>query len=330
MATVSPAVSIVMPVLHPLKSMEALLFLLGQNRYTKKGEYIKIELTVVLDTQEPNNDYLGWLKQRRIKVIQNASNMGLAGSYNVGAVNAKYENIIFIHEDCVPKSKNLIRDMVEDMKIHPIVNGMVLLPDYIVKCYDFWNKMLLYRHAGRFCQALGKCTGIRREVFNKIGYFDDKTFRTAGEDMDFMRRCAKANPPIPIVAVSNPDNNYVEHKHEAGKGANFMSVIKKEWQLGEAHGAYKLKHNLANLGHFDFEFRAGILILTALGVMSLGWIALIALAPFILIPIVKAISNFTKDGWLPGLLAYPFIGPIIMLVQTFAALKGYFTGRQTF
>ena len=322
--------SIVMPVLHPLKSMEALQTLCEQYRYTKTGEYLKLEIIVVLDTIEPNEDYIKWLKQHHITLLQNSSNMGLAGCYNRGVIAAKHDNIIFIHEDCVPKNKNLIRTMVEDMKIHPIVNGMTLLPDYIIRCYDFWNKMVLYRHAGRFCQAMGKCTGIRKEVFDKIGYFDDKTFRTAGEDMDFSQRCANAKPPIPIVAISNPNENYVEHKHKAGQGASFMSVLRKEWQLGEAHGAWKQKHNLAHLSRFDFEFRAGILLLTILGVMSIGWLALLALAPFVVIPIAKAITNFAKDGWVPGLLLYPLIGPIIMIVQTCAALKGYFSGRQTF
>ena len=321
----SPGVSVVLPICNYEKSLVTISAIYDELHFLEHGN-LKSEIIAVYDNPKiPLSDQYKnmFCRAMHVNLIENPTNLGLAESYNIGAKAAKYEDVIFIHEDCVPRP-GLIKDIAEKMKLSPIVNGMILLPDDIVVKYDFWNKMMLYRHAGRFCQALGKATGIRKEVFRKIGYFDSQTFRTSSEDMDFMTRAEAAGIKIDHV------DNYAEHRHEA-KSATFITMLKKEWQLGEGHGAYKRKHNLKRVGQFDFEWRLGILVLTALGVCSIGWWFLIALFPFVLIPIFQAITNYAKSGWwLPGLLLYPFIGPIVLLVQTIAAAKCFFTGRQTF
>jgi glycosyltransferase involved in cell wall biosynthesis len=312
-------VSIVVPICNYEKSMATIAAIRTQTL----GRLSEIIAVYDNPCSPPSKEYLKFIKAGGIKLIENKTNLGLAESYNIGAKAAKYENVIYFHEDCVPQP-GLIADMLEKMKLSPIVNGMVLLPDQVVAKYDFWNRMMLYRHSGRFCEALGKATGIKKEVFRKIGYFDSKTFRTSSEDMDFSTRALAAGIKIDHV------DKYVEHQHEA-KSATSLTMFKKEWQLGEGHGAYKRKHNLKRVGQFDFEFRLGILLLTALGVYSVGWQFLIALFPFILIPLYQAIVNYSKSGyWLPGLLLYPFIGPIVLIVQTIAATKCFLTGVQTF
>ena len=120
----------------------------------------------------------------------------------------------------------------------------------------------------------------------------------------------------------------VYHIHRQKK-ANLITVLKKEWQFGEAHGAFKRKYNLKRLGYFDVEFRVLFLLIFLTGLLINNYLIMIGLLPFVAIPVIQAISNFKKTKWLPGLFLYPFIGILVMLTQTIAAVKSFIIGKQT-
>lgn len=305
-------VSIIVPVCNYELSKETLLGLSAQEY---PGDY---EVLIIADKGEPSKEFKQWLNKTlkgHYTLIINKINHGLAYNYNEGINLARYDKLILIHEDCVPKDSKLIKDILNSLEDYDVVNGLVLFPKSILDSYDFWNRMLLFRYTNLKCQALGKITGFNRSVFFKVGYFDFETYRTAGEDMDFMKRCAEEGVQIGQV------DNYVIHKHRA-VNASFKSVLSKAWQLGEGHGAYKRKYGLfTRLGKFDFEWRTICLLLIPL--FGIG------LIPFFLLATYQAIKNYKIQRWLPGLLAYPFIGTVILITATLAAIKSYATGRQT-
>jgi GT2 family glycosyltransferase len=301
-------VSIVVPTCNYEISKETLLRLSTQ-KYP--GKY---EILLICDGGEPSEGYRQYVRtlfKSKCKIIVHPSNKGLAYGYNEGINLALYDKIILIHEDCVPAKNSLVNDLLNGLKNNDVVNGLVLFPKELLKDYDFWNRMMLYRYADIKCQALGKITAFNRNVFLKVGYFDYETYRTAGEDMDFMKRCAEEGTEIGVV------DNYVIHKHRISKKSSLNEVLRKAWQLGEGHGAYKRKYGITSrLGYLDFEIRILLLLIGGL-------------IPFFILASYQSIKSFKKQKWFTGLITYPFIGTLILLTGTIAAISAYLKGKQT-
>lgn len=301
-------VSIVIPVFNAEISKETIDALCKQ-------DYSKLDHEIIIYDNPSNilQDFYIWCKKRKVTIYINDKNIGLAASYNKGFEKAKYDKVIIIHEDCVPESKQLIKNITNALNSYSIVNGMVTFPSSIIKNYNFWNKILLYRYTNLKCQAMGKITGFRKEILKYVK-FDSNTYRTAGEDMDFVKQCNNNN-----IIIGHIEDGVI-HKHRA-TNSSFQHVIKKAWQLGEAHGAYKNKYGLFNrLGYFDFEWRTLCLFISIF-----TWLGLL---PFFLIAGWQALQNYKSTNWLEGLITYPFLGSLIMIVGTIASIKSFITGKQ--
>ena len=300
-------ISIIIPVYNYQNVITTIKSLIKQSYPGNK------EIIVIYDNPKVPLSYFfySFLDKYNIKLIKNKSNLGLAGNYNIGIKESKYNNIMTIHEDCIMKDKYVIRNMVNklDSKNNTFVVNAKIVTQNKWNNYDFWNKIINFRYLGT-AGSIGKATVFNKDIFKKIGKFDSDTFSTAGEDMDFNYRLNKAKLP-----AYNSDE-MVYHLHVSNK-ANLSTLLKKEFQFGEAHGAFKRKYNYVIATKFDFEWRL-------LSVILFGII------PFYTVSLIHALRNFYKTGWMLGLFIYPFIGILIMYTQTIAALKSFIIGRQKF
>lgn len=291
----------------------------------KQTNLSKKEIIAIYDNPKNKIDsnMVKFLKKNKVRLVINKENKGLAGSYNEGIRLARYNKVFLMHEDCYPNKKDVLSNCSKKMdEGFDIVNAMTIIPVKIWEKYDFWNKILTYRYIGMESTALGKASLLHKNIIKKIGYFNERDYKTAGEDIDYAVRIRKEN----VRESSAPD--LVIHNHWANK-SSFFKVLKKEWQMGEAHGVCKRKYGFKKIGMFDIERRAVFLFLILIGAIFYWPIMILGLLPFLGIPFYQALKNFIKTGWTFGLFTYPFLGIVILFTQTFAAIKGFLTSKQS-
>lgn len=170
-------------------------------------------------------------KQRyrgKIKIIKVDEGLGLADSLNYGIKKAKTEIVISLHQDCIPGSNNWIQKLVE-----PLENGAVASVSKVELPYELWKKFdVLARVMSVKEQKIltplmdEKGCAYKKSVLMKIGLFDGKRFRTAGEDFDMWIRLKRAGK------IEYPDCKILHwHRH------TLKNRIKKELQLSNGFGA---------------------------------------------------------------------------------------------
>ncbi len=140
---------------------------------------------------------------------------GLAKAYNDGIKKAKGEIVITIHQDCIPLEKDSIQKLIAPFEDSDVVltYSWVMEEDIKQKYYPF--------------VADGKFTAYRKSALEEIGYFDENTFFTGGEDVDIWLKLGKIGK---IVKV----NTGITHIHQGYLG---NKTLEKRKQNGNINGA---------------------------------------------------------------------------------------------
>lgn len=139
----------------------------------------------------------GILKEFPCKIITIAENSGPAASRNAGAGNSSGEVLLFLDSDVLvfPESLSCVSDLFErNNKVH-IIQGIydresekANLPT-LARDYFKFHKLSKLKQD----EILGInsfCFAIRKEVFDKVGGFNEKIKTAASEDTDFAMRLA--------------------------------------------------------------------------------------------------------------------------------------------
>lgn len=317
MAKKELSVSVIMPTFDINKSEEAL-------RHIFKQDYPLKEIIVVNDNpnSKPKKSMIRFLKSKKIKLINNRVNEGIAKSLNVGIQSAKAEVIIVLCRDHFPEGKNWIRKIIEKLSSDERIGAVVcpfVWPAEAWGSYSFLTKLFTFRHISN-----PQYGGIyyKKEVFDKVGLFNTKNYVFAGEDCDMSTRMKKGGYQMKRV------ENRVMHIHY-DKKSNLLGVFQKEYRYGGAHGTLKREYGiLKRIGMFDFEIRLLFIFGFLIGLFTNKWLSLFCILPFFLASLVQAIGAFRKTRWLPGLILYPFAGILVLMVQTLGAVEGFVKGRQ--
>jgi hypothetical protein len=195
-----------------------------------------MDVTIIIPLYKPDKEILTQIKKRikeqnfsgKINIIE-LKDKGLAEGLNWGIRNSKTEIIISLHQDCIPSSKDWLQNLVEPLKNKNVVASVskVELP------YNFW------KHFGYFARIMSikeqkiitplldeKGCAYKKSAIEKVGFFDEITFRTAGEDFDIYIKLKK------IGKIVYPKKVKVFHYHKH----TFQNRIKKEKQLSEGFG----------------------------------------------------------------------------------------------
>lgn len=141
-----------------------------------------------------------WLKEHEIPSIFLAENTGFSGAVNVGIQAAKTPYVILLNNDTEPEPdyvKELLKEIERSKKIFSVSPKMIQLhhKELMDDGGDMYSVMgwAYQRGAGQAvelyekpCHIFSSCAGAaiyRREVFEKIGYFDEMHFAYL-EDID--------------------------------------------------------------------------------------------------------------------------------------------------
>lgn len=187
-------------------------------------------LTIVIDN-EPKKEFSpptggSEFKARELEIIQNKENLGFSGGNNVGiryALKNNADYTLILNNDTIV-DKNLVLELVKVVQSDEHI-GIVVPKIYFAKGYEFhkdrykesekgkviwyaggvmdWRNVIgvhrgvdevdngQYEEVQETDFASGCCMFVKREIFEKIGFFDEKYFLYY-EDNDLSQRLKRA------------------------------------------------------------------------------------------------------------------------------------------
>lgn len=207
-----PLVSIVVPTYNRKEKLKLTIETLEKSDYPKDN----IEILIVDDCSNDNTKKVVNKLIRRyknIKYFKTKKNSGPAAARNIGIKNSR-GGIIFFTDDDGIIPRNWIKDFVEFYQKHRGIYGIggilkAPIDNIFAKLERVKNQILGIQikgiMIGRSNVPIGFTSNLsyRKEVFDKIGHFDENFKVPAGEDLEFKKRVAKkfklAFLPVPII-----------------------------------------------------------------------------------------------------------------------------------
>ena len=216
----APVVSVIIPAFNKWEYTFKCLFTLLQN--TQGVEYE----TIVIDNASSDDTPAGLPMLEGVRVHRNEVNLGFARACNQGAQLAKGKYLLFLNNDTEPQPDWLL-PMVQIVEADPtvaMVGSKLLFPDGTIQHggvgfiygapYPISPVHIHYRKPAEASQQLlelnavtAACFLIRREVFEKLGGFDEG-FVNGYEDIDLCLRVRQADGRI----IYTPDSVVIHHE----------------------------------------------------------------------------------------------------------------------
>lgn len=273
-----------------------------------------------------------------VTLIERKINKGVGASYNLGVSKASSKYVIFIHSDSSLPTKKEMEKLVEPLLKNPNIVATFpsgILPGYIWKTYNFWEKCLFARVVEKDDPGFnGKFDCVRKEVFTKVGGFNDDIYGedigVGGEDADLYLKLAKEG----TVVLSKAK---VVHLHYLGKNYKLSDWIKNRKLLTRTYGRllrYEAKNLPLSTHGYAVKFQLGSLIFLvkpALAVVPfLPSMQLLGCALLFLYAFMNSRTMYTTISTLsnPRIVLLPFIDIFLVYYETFWMLEAFFFRRE--
>jgi len=317
-------ISVIIPVYNAEKSIESCINAFFNQSY--EGEY---EL-IVVDDGSTDKTFEIIKKYARdypkiIRVLHQKHN-GPAAARNLGAKYAKGNIILFTDADCVPH-KDWISEMIKPFKDKEIVGVQgryksiqkSLIARFVqLEIEDRYDKMRKYK----YIDFVGSYSaGYRKDIFLKIGGFDEHFKIPSGEDSELSFRLHK----MKYRMVFNP-NAIVYHLHPNGVYKYFKQKFYRAFWRVLIYKKYKNKIIKDTYTPQILKFQIilfyllFISLVCSLFIRSFINITGITLILFFITTIKFSIKNFKKDK-LVGI-----ITPFMVFLRAFAFSFGLIFG----
>lgn len=278
-------VSVVIPAYNSQKHIGKVL------KALEEQDYEEYEVIVVDDCSEDATadevKKFGW-----VRLLRNKTNLGLSKSMNKGVKESSGEIIITLHDDCVPLSRNWMRELIATFKKDPSIG--IVASEYVIdfeklsildKCfsYAYWlgvDKKLARKRGIEEIELISdKCDAYKREVLERIGFFDE-IFRFAGEDTDISQKARKLGYKI-------VKNNACKVEHifsESDREKTVLDHFKKAFQITENQAYVFMRYGVS------FKIDTFLFIVSSL----IGYFLLFSLLPIYVFsfPLHKFFSLF--------------------------------------
>jgi len=285
----------------------------------------KIEI-IVIDDYSKDNSINIIKKFKKVKLIQNKKNLGLAKTLNKGIKNSKYKLISIIWGDCVIRTNNWLNhllNIINKSKDTGVVTSKLVIPAELWNKYGFWDRLTLLKDMKNSMDKKsrdGRFALFKKEVFNKVGLYDYKTFRIAGEDTDLKWRIIKKGYKI------KDSNEDLLHLHGMHKFSMKYQLFKKALPLGEAIGVNFRKHRLKSLGNKYWNPISSTILYGSLLIPKTRILGTIGIITLLTIYMLNALK-YEKDI---RIIFLPFFKIAKDLTTIFGFWKGYITKKQSF
>jgi glycosyltransferase involved in cell wall biosynthesis len=255
-----------------------------------------------------------------VRVIDHHQNTGLAATYNEGMQSAETDHVVLMHQDILLTDPRSFAKIIEPFKDQEVV---VSYPYFSYPYASwaktaFWQKVLFSRDAGhRVGRFAGKfdCVDTRPGIF-----FDNRTYRTAGEDFDFQLRIRHhgrlAQRDVEVVHVASADPKF-----------SIRKLLRKESQLAECYGV-NLRRHLSETPPIDIIrvlIRPGALLALAVPVASIDKISALMLLVFSFMYTKLVYIKSYND---PRIVLVPFVNLATVLIYSYSLTLGFIRGVQ--
>ncbi len=194
-----------------------------------------------------------------VQIIRNSENLGFAKGCNQGAKAAKGRYLVFLNNDTIPLD-GWLQAMVEEVEQHPdvaVVGSKLLYEDGTIQHAGvgfsriFFTPYHLYRMARADMPAVnyrrefqcvtGACMLIRREVFEKVGGFDEG-YRNGFEDVDLCLKVGEEGWKIvyqPTSVVYHLESQTQGRKaHDQENAQRFLQRWTHKWWITDEDALY--------------------------------------------------------------------------------------------
>jgi len=237
--------SIVIPILNQHEMTQDCI--LAIRKYTS----IDYELIIVDNGSDPpfQAPFMGYVP---ITMIRNEINEGFPKAVNQGIKASSGENIILLNNDVIvtPGAFDRLAEWLETFDIiGPMTNYSAKMQ--AVQAPFYGSKEALNNIAEEWAEAyegeaievnwiIGFCMAFKREVYEKVGLFDESLWPCSGEEIDFCFRARKADFRIGIagdVYVHHIGSQTFKDLEKAGQ-ANYIEICERNHKhLAEKWGA---------------------------------------------------------------------------------------------
>jgi len=187
-----------------------------------------------------------------VRYITISEKQGIPFNRNQGIAQARGEFIVFIDDDCWVQEQwlaSLIEPLLSDETLLAVTGGTkVPASNYLGDCIAALGfpggGSLGFERVWKVSPlgftnhlSVGNCA-LRREVFEKVGYFDE-SMRSGAEDTEFSFRLEKAGIPI----------KYVPEGYAYHEARNTWNDFVR-WQLRRGRANYHFKKKVGKVGEF--------------------------------------------------------------------------------
>lgn len=194
-----------------------------------------MNVSITIPICKPNEDILKEIEKAiseqkyngKIEIIKSEGG-GLAHNMNEGIKRAKYEIVVTLHQDSIPSDRYWLKKLIKPFDNKNVVASVskVHLPEELWNKFDIFAKALTIREKGIITPLMDeKGCAYRKKILESAGFFDEKNFRTAGEDLDMYLKLKTYG----IIAY--PDCKVI-HMHQT----NFKNRLKKTYQNANGYG----------------------------------------------------------------------------------------------
>ncbi len=264
-----------------------------------------MDVSIIIPLYRPDPELLQRIQKSldeqefsRRKEVLFINNGGLAQNINKGIRKARYGIVVVLEQDCIPSGKSWLQNLTEPLKEEGIVASVsrVHLPEDLWKRFDVFARALTLHERGPITPLMDeKGCAFNKSALQRLGLFNEKDFRTAGEDFDMYLKLRSAGK------IVYPDCEII-HVHPT----RWKQRLFKNYQYANGYGALVRKYKRRMP-----RWYAGIIKSTPI----LGMLAFSMSYPF-----------------RRGLFLYPFyllLTPILHFMYVWAFWKGFLSGRQT-
>ena len=297
-----------------IKTLESLI-----SQETKFEELIVINDASPDKSEELIKKFLEESNFGNFKIISHKKNCGLAKSYNEGIKISKGNLIVTMHQDVI-FPKDALGKLIAPLKDEKVVaaSHKVSHPLEIWNKYNFWQKCFFARQAGKDQFGIdGKFDCFRKEALFQAGLFDEKHFRSAGEDADILFALRKNGK----VADSEAK---IIHLHKVSENFGYQDVVFKQKQYSESRGVLLRKGKIKNLQNFlEMFFREILLVALLMPFAAYLSFALIILYSFWYTKLV-----YLKEYKNPRVVILPFFNIYLLFISFAYTFRGFIYGKQ--
>src|SRR3989344_621457 len=147
-----------------------------------KQDYSDFELVLVDDCSTDNSlKIIGSYNDKRIQLVHNPKNFGIAKGRNIGIKNSQGNLIFFTDSDCIP-ALNWLKEGIKTLGDNDIVTGWTLYENPLP---TFKDRVVFGKDNFFTCNL-----GFKRSALEKVGGFDEQ-LSMYGEDKDICFRILK-------------------------------------------------------------------------------------------------------------------------------------------